>query len=79
METSVTIPDDVADEVKRVADALKESTATVVRLALRAGLPALGPQAPRPDGYFASAYDNYPEEWAEMEAATAKGPQPEPE
>lgn len=72
METSVNIPDDMAKEVKRVAKVLNESTATVLRLAITAGLPSVGRQAPRPEGYFADLCENYPQERIDLEEASAK-------
>jgi hypothetical protein len=72
METSVNIPDDMAEEVKRVAKVLNESTATVLRLAIRAGLPTVGQQAPRPEGYFADMYQDYPQERIDLEEASSK-------
>src|SRR6266566_1459647 len=74
MKTSVDLDDDLAAEVRKTASLTKEKPATVLRMAIRAGLPIVANrhQAPRPDGYFAEAYRNYPKERLELEAAFAK-------
>ena len=55
---------------------LREKPATVICLAIRAGLPlvANGFQAPRPEGYFADAYPLLKGR-QELEAAMALEPQ----
>lgn len=70
MRSSMRVPNELKEEIQRMAKDLKEKPATVLRLAIRAGLPTLGQQAPRPDGYFASAYEDYPEERAALERAS---------
>ena len=57
-------------EIQRLADALKESQATILRAALRAGLPTVSQQAPMP--YDPHLYDDYPQERIDLEEATAK-------
>ena len=57
-------------ELEKAVDQIKEKPATVLRLAIRAGLPLVAGrfQAPRPEGYFADAYPQ-PKERRELEAA----------
>ncbi len=76
MKTSVDLDDDLNAEVSKVVDLVKEKPATVLRMAIRAGLPlvAVRHQAPRPDGYFASDYRGGAERRA-LEAAMAKSNQ----
>jgi hypothetical protein len=58
MKRSVDIDDELAAEVDSAASLLREKPGTVLRLAIRAGLPAVTSQfqGPRPEGYFADAY-----------------------
>lgn len=60
MKTSIDLDDELAAEVEKAVSLIHEKPATVVRLAIRAGLPLIANrfQAPRPDGYFADAYKN---------------------
>ena len=76
MKTSVDLDDDLTSEVDRVVDLIKEKPATVLRMAIRAGLPlvAVRHQAPRPDGYFAADYPMSAERQA-LETAMGKGSQ----
>jgi hypothetical protein len=62
--------------VDRVVDLVKEKPATVLRLAIRAGLPLVAGrhQAPRPEGYFADDYP-LPADRLELEKAMAESPQ----
>lgn len=75
MKTSVDLDDELAAEVEHAVSLTREKAATVLRMAIRAGLPLVTNrfQAPRPEGYFAKAYRNYPKERADFEAAMAKG------
>ena len=74
MKTSVDLDDELAAQVADAASLVREKPATVLRMAIRAGLPVVTSrfQAPRPEGYFADAYRNYPKERLELEAAFAK-------
>jgi hypothetical protein len=72
MSTSLIIPEDLEAEINRKAKHLKEAPSTILRLAICAGLPSVGEAAPRPEGYFASAYENYPQERIDLENASAK-------
>ena len=81
MKTSVDLDDELAAEVRNAVSLTREKPATVLRMAIRAGLPAVTSrfQAPRPEGYFADAYRNYPKERLEFEQAMAKGTAQKPE
>jgi hypothetical protein len=67
---------ELSGEVEQTAALVREKPATVIRLAIRAGLPLVASrfQAPRPAGYFADAYP-LPKERQELEAAMALEPQ----
>jgi Arc/MetJ family transcription regulator len=58
MKTSVDLDEDLVSEVNKTVDLVKEKSATVLRMAIRAGLPIVASrfQSARPDGYFADAY-----------------------
>jgi hypothetical protein len=58
MKRSIDLDEELAAEVDRAASLVQEKPATILRLAIRAGLPSVTNrfQAPRPDGYFADAY-----------------------
>ena len=74
MNASVFLDDELADEVKKTSSLIGEDQATVLRLAIRAGLPALAScfQATRPEGYFAEDYKKMPQERIEFEAAMGR-------
>ena len=76
MKTSVDLDDELQAEVARTVSLVREKPATVLRLAIRAGLPLVASrfQAPRPEGYFAGDYP-MPDERIELEKAMAKTPQ----
>ena len=59
MKRSIDLDDDLAAEVDQAAALVREKPATVIRMAIRAGLPSVNDrfQAPRPEGYFK---DDYP-------------------
>ena len=59
MKRSVDLDEDLASEVDKTSSLIHEKPATVIRLAIRAGLPVVANrfQSPRPEGYFA---DDYP-------------------
>jgi hypothetical protein len=58
MKRSVDFDDDLAAEIDQAASLVHEKPATIIRLAVRAGLPSVTSrfQAPRPEGYFKDAY-----------------------
>jgi Arc/MetJ family transcription regulator len=71
MKTSIDLDAELQAEVERALDLIREKPATVIRLAIRAGLPIIADrfQPARPEGYFADAYKNIPKERIELEAA----------
>lgn len=70
MKTSVDLDPDTQAEVNRTVELIREKPATVLRMAIRAGLPIVANrhQAERPEGYFADAYP-LPKERQQLEAA----------
>lgn len=74
MKTSVNLDDETASELARTVSLVREDTATVLRMAIRAGLPVVAGrwQAPRPEGYFAEDYKEVRTEQAELEAGFSK-------
>lgn len=72
MKTSVDLDPDTQAEVDKAVESIREKPATVLRMAIRAGLPIVvnRHQAERPEGYFADAYP-LPEERLEAEKAWA--------
>src|ERR1035438_3045622 len=77
MKTSVFLDDALASEVKKTTSLIGEDQDTVLRMAIRAGLPVVASrfQAPHPEGYFAEDYKNWPQERIEFEAAMGQEPQ----
>lgn len=74
MKTSVKLDDELSAEVERAVSLIREDTATVLRMAIRAGLPIVSNrfQSPRPEGYFADAYKRPRKEQIELEDAAGK-------
>ena len=74
MKTSVKLDDELSAEVEHTVSLIREDTATVLRMAIRAGLPLVASrfQSPRPEGYFADAYTRPPKEQIELEDAAGK-------
>jgi hypothetical protein len=70
MKTSIEIDEATMAEVESAATLVREKPATIIRMAIRAGLPTVASrfQAPRPEGYFKDAYP-LPEEVIKLEAA----------
>ena len=58
MKRSVDLDDSLLAEVEQAAALVREKPATVIRLAIRAGLPSVVSrfQAQRPEGYFTECY-----------------------
>jgi hypothetical protein len=81
MKRSIDLDEELVAEVERTAALVREKPATVLRMAIRAGLPSVGNrfQAARPEGYFADVYQNYPKERLEFEEKMAKGSRQRPE
>ena len=72
MRSSLTIPDDLLNEINRLAETLKEPKATILRKALGYGLPKVGQDAPMPyDPHMYDGVENMDERIA-LEEATAK-------
>ncbi len=69
----------MAEEIDRTVSLVREKRATVLRLALRTGLPLVASrfQSPRPEGYFADAYTDTRR--AAFETTMAKTTQQKPE
>jgi hypothetical protein len=75
MRTTIDLFEEDEKELVRTVELVREKQATVLRLAVRAGLPLVAArfQAPRPNGYFADAYKPNPErERLERAAARVK-------
>ncbi len=77
MKTSIELDDATWAEVQTTASLIREKPATVIRLAVRSGLPTVANkfQASRPEGYFADAYQDWPKERLDLERAMSKVPQ----
>lgn len=77
MQTSIDLDEELLGEVSRARKLVNVSEDTVIRMALRAGLPLVTNrgQAHRPEGYFADAYPQ-PDERLALEEAMAEQPQP---
>jgi hypothetical protein len=60
MKTSIELDDDLVKELNRVVSLIGEKSVTVLRLAIRAGLPAVAGrfQSPRPEGFFSQVYED---------------------
>jgi hypothetical protein len=72
MRTTVDLDRQLEKELNHATSVTREKRATVLRLAIRAGLPTVVNrfQAPRPEGYFASDYP-LPKDRLDLEAAMA--------
>jgi Arc/MetJ family transcription regulator len=73
VKTSVDLDDELQADVAKMVELVREKPATVLRLAIRAGLPLVASrfQSPRPEGYFADAYP-LPQERLKLENAMSK-------
>jgi hypothetical protein len=73
MRTTIDLFEEDEKELLRTLELVREKQATVLRMAIRAGLPLVAArfQAARPEGYFADAYKSNPER-ERLESATAK-------
>ncbi|PWU21106.1 MAG: hypothetical protein C5B50_02525 [Verrucomicrobia bacterium] len=76
MKTSISLDKELGAQIKKTAALTRERPATVVRMAIRAGLPIVANrfQEPRPEGYFADCYKKWPKERLELEEAMAQVP-----
>jgi len=79
MKRSIDLDADLAAEIDQAASVVREKPATVIRLAIRAGLPSVTNrfQSPQPEGYFAEAYQDSSR--AKLEDAIAKATVQHPE
>ena len=77
MKTSVFLDDELAGQVKRASSQVGKDEATVLRLAIRAGLPLVATPVPatRPEGYFAADYEKMSAERVAFEEAMGQQPQ----
>ena len=73
MRTTIDLFEEDEKELAHTVELVREKQATVLRLAVRAGLPLVAArfQAPRPEGYFADAYKPNPAR-ERLEKAAAK-------
>ncbi len=73
MKRSVDLDDDLAAEIDETAELVREKPATIIRMAIRAGLPSVSSrfQAPRPEGYFKDDYP-LPDDRLQLETAMSK-------
>jgi hypothetical protein len=76
MKTSVQLDEETVNELRRTASIVREDPSTVLRMAIRAGLPIIADrfQPQRPDGFFATDYQTTRPEQAELEEAFSKIP-----
>ena len=74
MKTSIELDDDLVKELNRAVSLIGEKSATVLRLAIRVGLPVIEGrfQSPRPEGFFKHVYEDKARE--AFENALGKGP-----
>jgi hypothetical protein len=81
MRTSIDLDPELERELAHVQSLTREKQATIIRLALRAGLPVVLNrfQTPRPEGYFADAYAKRDSERTRLEAGHAQALHQEPE
>ena len=75
MRTSIDIDRELEKDLAHATSITREKKATLIRLALRAGMPVVVNrfQSPRPEGYFASDYP-LPKDRLELETIMARGP-----
>ncbi len=73
MKTSIDLDEDLTAKVQHTVSLIGEKPATVIRMAIRVGLPLIESrfQAPRPEGYFAQDYP-LPQDRLALEDAMAK-------
>ena len=69
MKISLELDEETAVELERTVSLVREDRATVLRMAIRAGLLVVAGrfQAARPDGFFARDYEQVRPEQVEME------------
>jgi hypothetical protein len=77
VRTSIDLDPELEQELEHAASLTREKPATLIRLALRVGLPVVCDrfQAPRPAGYFSEDYRKANPERLRLERAMAKAKQ----
>jgi hypothetical protein len=73
VKTSIEIDPELAEEIEKTVSLVHEKSATIIRMAIRAGLPLIASrfQAPRPEGYFAEDYP-LPKDRLKLESAMSR-------
>jgi len=81
MRASITIDRDLDKDLQQATSLTREKRSTLIRLALRAGLPVVVNrfQSPRPEGYFAEDYAKADPERVKLENAYAKAVRQKPD
>jgi hypothetical protein len=76
MKTSIEIDSELAEEIKDTVFLVREKPATIIRMAIRAGLPLVAGRfrASRPEGYFANDYP-LPKDRLALEAGMSRSGQ----
>jgi hypothetical protein len=75
MKTSIELDNELVKDLNRAVSLIGEKPATVLRLAIRVGLPVIEGrfQSPRPEGFFKHVYQDTERE--EFENSLGKGPE----
>ena len=81
IKTSVDLDEELASQVRETVSLTREKQATILRMAIRAGLTIVRNrlQGERPKDYFADTYRHWPDERLNFEAAMAKATVQKPE
>ena len=81
MKRSVDLDEELSAQVNRTAALVGEKPATILRLAIRAGLPVITNrfQGPRPEGYFADTYRHWPKARLQFEEGMSRATTQRPE
>ena len=81
IKTSVDLDEELASQVREIASLTREKPATILRTAIRAGLPIVKNRLhdERSKGYFAEAYRHWTDERLKFEARMAKATVQKPE
>ena len=76
MTANVILDDELASEIEKTSSLVGENQSTVLRMAIRAGLPVVASsfQPPRPEGFFKS---DYPLDDDRLALENAMGQQPQ--
>lgn len=81
MRTSLSLDRELAAQLDQAESLTREKKSTLIRLAVKAGLPLIVHryQAERPEGYFAQAYEKADPERVRLENAYAKALRQKPD